>query len=113
MSPDPGEGGDNSEPGVDGLEDCAVVPSWDIPSKYIDQGSREFRIYNETTSDDHGIHIVGFKRIKGVDWFLIKDSNRSSRLGEYKGFYFFTGDYIRLKMLGFMVHKDRLEGLLP
>ncbi len=106
-------GGDNSEPGVDGLEDCAVVPSWDIPAKYIDQGSREFRIYNETTSDDHGIHVVGFKRIKGVDWFLIKDSNRSSRLGEYKGFYFFTGDYIRLKMLGFMVHKDRLEGLLP
>jgi bleomycin hydrolase len=106
-------GGDNSEPGLDGLEDCAVIPSWDIPAKYIDQGSREFRIDNGTTGDDHGIHVVGYKRIKGVDWFLIKDSNRSSRLGTYQGYYFFTGDYIRLKMLNFLAHKDRLEGLLP
>lgn len=106
-------GGDNSEPGMDGLEDCAVIPSWDIPAKYIDQGSREFRIDNGATGDDHGIHVVGYKRIKGLDWFLIKDSNRSSRLGTYQGYYFFTGDYIRLKMLNFMVHKDRLGSLLP
>lgn len=106
-------GGDNSEPGMDGREDCAVIPSWDIPVKYIDQGSREFRIDNGATGDDHGIHVVGYRRIKGHDWFLIKDSNRSSRLGTYPGYYFFTGDYIRLKMLNTMVHRDRLEGLLP
>ena len=106
-------GGDVSEPGLDGMEDAAVVPGWDIPAKYIDQGSREFRIYNGTTSDDHGVHAVGYKRHKGRDWFLIKDSNRSSRLGQYKGYYFYEGDYIKLKMLAFMVHKDRLQGYLP
>jgi bleomycin hydrolase len=106
-------GGDVSEPGLDGMEDAAVIPSFDIPSKFIDQGSREFRIENGTTGDDHGVHVVGFKPEKGRDWFLIKDSNRSSRLGRYKGYYFYDGDYIKLKMLSFMVHKDRLRGLLP
>jgi bleomycin hydrolase len=106
-------GGDVSEPGLDGYEDAAVIPAWDIPAAYIDQGSREFRIANGTTTDDHGVHAVGYLRHGDRDWFLIKDSNRSSRLGEFKGYYFYAGDYIRLKTLAFMVHKDRLQDLLP
>jgi bleomycin hydrolase len=105
-------GGDNSEPGMDGKFDTAVIPEWDIPSKNINQASREFRIVNGTTGDDHGVHVVGATHLAGQDWFLIKDSNRSSRLGEFKGYYFWSGDYIRLKMLSFTVHKDMLEGLL-
>ncbi len=105
-------GGDNSEAYMDGKFDTAIVPEWDIPAKYINQASREFRIANKTTGDDHGVHIVGYKKYGGQDWFLIKDSNRSSRLGEFKGYYFWSGDYIKLKMLSFTVHKDRLEGLL-
>jgi bleomycin hydrolase len=105
-------GGDNSEPGMDGKFDTAVIPEWDIPAKYINQGSREFRIVNGTTGDDHGLHLVGYTRQGGQDWYLIKDSNRSSRLGEFKGYYFWSGDYIKLKMLSFTVHKDMLKGLL-
>ena len=105
-------GGDNSEAGMDGMFDTGIIPEWDIPSKYINQASREFRIGNKTTGDDHGLHVVGYTKLGGQDWFLIKDSNRSSRLGEFKGYYFWSGDYIKLKMLSFTVHKDRLEGLL-
>ena len=105
-------GGDNSEPGMDGLFDKAIIPDWDIPGKYINQGSREFRIVNGTTTDDHGVHVVGFTKVGSQDWFLIKDSNRSSRLGNFKGYYFWSGDYIKLKMLSFTVHKDMLKGLL-
>ncbi len=104
-------GGDNSEAGMDGKFDVAIIPEWDIPRKYINQASREFRIANRTTGDDHGVHIVGYTKLGGRDWFLIKDSNRSSRLGEHKGYYFWSGDYIRLKMLSFTVHKDRLKGI--
>jgi bleomycin hydrolase len=106
-------GGDVSEPGLDGYHDAAVIPSFDIPAKSIDQAAREFRIATKQTTDDHGIHAVGYERYKGRDWFLIKDSNRSSRLGRFKGYYFYQGDYIKLKTLSFMVHKDRLAGLLP
>ena len=106
-------GGDNSEPGMDGLHDAAVIPEWDIPAKHIDQRARELRIHNRTTGDDHGVHAVGFIKHKGREWFLIKDSNRSSRRGKHEGYYMWDGDYIRLKMLTFMVHRDRLKGLLP
>jgi bleomycin hydrolase len=105
-------GGDNSEAGMDGRYDVAIVPEWDIPSDYINQGSREFRIANGTTGDDHGVHVVGFKELGGREWFLIKDSNRSSRLGENKGYYFWDGDYIKLKMLSFTIHEDRLKEYL-
>ncbi len=70
------------------------------------------RIANGTTGDDHGVHIVGTTELGGREWFLIKDSNRSSRLGDHKGYYFWDGDYIKLKMLSYTVHKDLLEGLL-
>ena len=106
-------GGDTSEPGVDGVEGAAVVPTWDIPAECIDQASRELRIENGTTTDDHGVHLVGYVRHGGQDWFLVKDSNRSSRYGRFKGYYFYSGDYIRLKMLSGMVHKDLLAGMLP
>ena len=56
---------------------------------------------------------MGYRRLGDRDWFLIKDSNRSSRLGQHKGYYMWDGDYIRLKMLSFLVHRDRLAGLLP
>ncbi|MBU1701672.1 MAG: C1 family peptidase [Candidatus Eisenbacteria bacterium] len=105
-------GVDVSEPGMDGFEDAAVIPSWDIPSEFINQGSREFRIDNETTTDDHGVHVVGYLNHNGQDWYLIKDSNRSSRLGKFKGYYFYHGDYIKLKTLSLMIHKDRLEKIL-
>ena len=105
-------GGDVSEPGMNGFEDVAVIPSFDIPGDLIDQSARELRFNNGTTADDHGIHLVGRTRISGHDWFLIKDSNRSSRQGEHKGYYFYRDDFVRLKMLTITVHRDLIEDIL-
>jgi bleomycin hydrolase len=108
-----GIGGDVSEPGKLGFKDVCFIPSFDIPQPYIDQDAREFRIANETSTDDHVIHLVGYTRFKGHDWFLIKDSGRSARWGKFEGYYFFRGDYIKLKILTFTVHKDILKNILP
>jgi len=105
-------GGDVSEPGYNGFEDAAIVPEFDIPQQYINQDSREFRIYNTTSTDDHGVHLVGYKKVDGRDWYLIKDSARSSRHGQFEGFLFYRDDFIKLKMLTFMVHKDAAEDVL-
>ncbi len=105
-------GGDVSEPGYNGYEDAAVVPTFDIPQEYIDQDSREFRIYNKTTGDDHGIHLLARKRIGKHDWYLIKDSSRAARHGKFEGYLFYRDDYIKLKMLSYMVHKDVVKDLL-
>ena len=106
-------GGDVSEPGYNGMENAAVVPDFDIPSGYINQDSREFRFYNETTSDDHSIHLVGYTRVGDHDWYLMKDSSRRRHQGKFEGYMFYRDDYIRLKMLTFMVHRDALKGILP
>ncbi|MBN1196422.1 MAG: peptidase C1 [Candidatus Aminicenantes bacterium] len=102
-------GGDTSEPGKCGERDIAFVPSFDIPPDWINQDSREFRIYNRTTGDDHGIHMVGHVDLDGWNWYLIKDSGRSARKGQFDGYYMFREDYIKLKMLTFTVHKDMLK----
>jgi len=105
-------GGDVSEPGYDGYNKVALVPSFDIPAGLIDQDAREYRIDNGTTTDDHGVHLVGWKQIDGTDWFLIKDSARAARKAEPQGYLFYRGDYVKLKMLSFTVHRDFVKGLL-
>lgn len=110
-------GGDVSEAGFLRTTNCAMVPSFDIPSKYIDENARQFRFSNNSTTDDHGMHMLGYYQGKdGKDWYLIKDSSSGSRnIGEDKaefGYYFFNEDYVKLKMMGFTIHKDAVKKLL-
>ena len=105
-------GGDVSEAGYDSWHKVAVVPTFDIPSNYIDESARQFRFSNKTTTDDHGIHLVGYMEKDGKDWYLIKDSGSGSRNTGDKGFYYYQEDYIKLKMMDFMVHKDAVENIL-
>jgi bleomycin hydrolase len=105
-------GGDVSEPGINGFEDAAIIPDFDIPQTKINQSSRELRFDNHTSEDDHGLHLVGIAQAGGHDWFLIKDSGRSARWGKFEGYYFYRDDFIRLKMLTFTVHKQAVPELL-
>ena len=105
-------GGDTSEPGYDGHAGFAVVPTFDIPAADIDENARQFRFANHTTGDDHGIHLVGYTVKDGVDWFLIKDSGSGSRNNSHPGYFFYREDYVKLKMMDFMVHKDMAAEIL-
>ena len=105
-------GGDVSEPGYDSWHKVAIVPSFDIPSEYIDESARQLRFTNKSTTDDHGIHLVGYLEKDGKDWYLIKDSGSGSRNTGDKGFYYYNEDYVKLKMMDFMVHKDAVKMLL-
>ncbi len=105
-------GGDVSEPGYDGYQKVAIIPAFDIPATAINQDARELRIYNDTTTDDHGIHLVGWQRIGDHDWFLIKDSARASRKAKPNGYFYYRGDYVKLKMLTYMVNKSFVKDIL-
>ena len=105
-------GGDTSEPGYYSYKEVALVPTFDIPAEYIDENARQLRFSNESTTDDHGVHIVGFMEKDGKDWYLIKDSGSGSRNGSNKGYYFYHEDYIKLKMMDFAVHKDAVKGII-
>lgn len=103
--------GDVSEPGHVGKEDIAIIPDYDIPSAYINQEARELRIVQESTTDDHCVHCVGYLNLDNADWFLIKDSWRVQHPGRFEGYHFYRGDYVRLKMLSYLVHQDALGDL--
>ncbi|TFG96165.1 MAG: peptidase C1 [Calditrichales bacterium] len=105
-------GGDVSEPGNNAYMEVSMIPTFDIPSAYIDEDARQFRFSNETTTDDHGIHAVGVMQKGNDSWFLIKDSGSGARDGANKGYRFFHQDYIKLKMLDLTVHKDVVIELL-
>jgi bleomycin hydrolase len=103
---------DFSEPGYLGEADVAMVPTFDIPSSHIDQSSREYRFTNGSTADDHAVHCVGYLESGKGNWFLIKDSWENATWGKAKGYFFYQDDYIRLKCLMFMVHKDAVKEVL-
>jgi bleomycin hydrolase len=109
-------GGDVSEAGLLKSTQVGMIPSFDIPSEYIDENARQFRFSNETTTDDHGMHLVGWTERNGKTWFLIKDSSSGSRNNDENapefGYYFFHEDFVKLKMLGFTIHKDAVKEIL-
>ncbi|RMD99690.1 MAG: peptidase C1 [Calditrichaeota bacterium] len=105
-------GGDVTEAGYESHAEVAMVPTFDIPAEYIDENARQFRFSNHSTTDDHGIHLVGYMEKNGKDWYLIKDSGSGSRNGKNPGYYFYHEDYIKLKMMNIMVHKDAAAGIL-
>lgn len=109
-------GGDVSEPGFDPWNQIAVVPTFDIPSEYIDESARMMRFSNGSTTDDHGMHLVGYLEKDGKDWYLVKDSGAGSRnCGKESknfGFYFMHEDYVKLKMMGILIHRDMVKDLL-
>ncbi len=109
--------GDVTEPGFSHTTNTALIPDFDIPASYINDNARQFRFSNHTTTDDHGMHVVGYMKDKnGQMWYLIKDSSSGSRDVDPKspefGYYFFSTPYVELKMMNFMVNKEALKGYL-
>jgi bleomycin hydrolase len=107
-------GGDVSEAGLNRNTNCALIPDFDIQYNAITESARQFRFSNNTTTDDHGMHCVGYYKAKdGKIWYLVKDSSAGSRnceLNDKKfGYYFFRDDYAKLKMMNITVHKDAFK----
>ncbi len=105
--------GDVSEPGYNAQYQVAIVPTFDVPSEYIDEDARQLRINNNSTTDDHCLHIVGYYlNSDGKYWFMIKDSGSGGFDGATRGYRFYHEDYIKLKMLNVLVYKDAAREFL-
>lgn len=107
-------GGDVTENGMDNKTGIAMIPSYDIPSAYIDEYARQMRFANGSTTDDHAMHLVGYAERKNGTWFLIKDSGSGGQNNQTApGFWYMHEDFVKLKMTTFTVHKDAVKDLLP
>jgi bleomycin hydrolase len=104
--------GDVSEPGYDRFAKVGMIPTFDIPADYIDEDSREYRLNNQTTFDDHCIHLIGYQVVDGKYWFMIKDSGAGGFDADPKGYRFLSEDYVKLKIIAFMVYKTAAKEVL-
>jgi len=102
--------GDVSEPGIDGFAGMAIVPDFDIKPADITEDAKVFRFVNGQTTDDHGIHCVGSTEKEGYTWFLIRESAAGSFNSPNPGYMSYREDYIKLKMMGYLIHKSALKG---
>lgn len=104
--------GDVSEPGHDKNAEVAIVPTFDIPADFINDDARQLRLTNGSTTDDHCIHIVGYQKVDDNYWYLIKDSGAGAFDGPNKGYRFYREDYVKLKMMNILIHKDIAKPIL-
>ena len=63
---------------------------------------------NKTTTDDHGMHIVGlYKDQKGTKYFLVKNSWGTGNYPE--GYLYVSESYFKWKTINVYMHKDALS----
>ncbi len=106
-------GGDVSESGIDSKLGLMAVPSYDIPSSYINDDARLLRFLNGATTDDHAMHLIGYAERPGGMWFLIKDSGAGGHAnGEHSGYWYAHEDYLKLKMMTATVHRSAVKDVL-
>ncbi len=83
----------------------------DLPEKQkgkVDQALRQETFYNRTTTDDHLMHVVGLSNDEeGNSCFYTKNSWGADS-NDFGGYLHLTEDYVRLKTLAIMVHKDAI-----
>ena len=59
---------------------------------------------NYTTTDDHGMHIVGLSKDQnGKEYYIVKNSWGASN--DYKGYLFMTKEFVKYKTTDIMLHK--------
>ncbi len=102
---------DISEPSYELTKEVAIIPDFDIPAAAISQEARELRFNNGTTTDDHLVQIVAYKKFGDEEWFLVKDSLYTAWEGPHQGSIFFHASYVKLKVLAFLVHRDGVPAM--
>ncbi len=83
----------------------------DLPEEQIgkvDQELRQETFLNRTTTDDHLMHIVGLSKDSKGRTCLYTKNSWGAESNPYGGYLHMTEDYVRLKTVAIMIHKDAL-----
>ncbi len=77
------------------------------PELEVTQEMRQTAFDNYTTTDDHGMHIVGTaKDQKGRTFYKVKNS--WGDYNQYGGYFYASKPYVNYKTMCIMVHKDAI-----
>ncbi len=72
-----------------------------------DQAVRQTDLEEGRTTDDHLVLAVDHRVVDGHDWYLIKNSHGTG--SGRRGYVWVRGDYMALRVLAVMVHRDALD----
>lgn len=79
-----------------------------MPEKKITQEMRQLEFDNYSTTDDHGMQIVGMaKDQNGAKYYLVKNS-WGLEGSPYKGYFYASESFVALKTTDLMIHKGAL-----
>jgi len=79
------------------------------PELAITQELRQQTFDNQTTTDDHLMHLVGLARdSQGNKFYWVKNSGGTDR--KNGGYLYMSRSYLRLKTVAVMLHRDALPG---
>jgi len=82
--------------------------SFDKPGSEMEitQELRQKAFDNFETTDDHGMHIIGFaKDQNGTKYYYVKNS-WADNSNKYKGYFYASVPFMKYKTMSIMVHKD-------
>jgi bleomycin hydrolase len=82
-----------------------------LPEKVITQDLRQKEFDNYSTTDDHGMHIVGLATDQSGNTFY-KVKNSWGVTGKYDGFIFVSKAYLMLRTTNIMVNKNAIPAAI-
>lgn len=88
------------------MEDSTKENLFNGPKKdrKITEEMRQIAFDNYTTTDDHGMHIVGLAEDQnGKEYYIVKNS--WGEKNDYEGYIYVTKPYVQYKTTAFLVHK--------
>ncbi len=81
------------------------------PERKITAKVRQEAFDNYTTTDDHGMHIVGTAKDQtGREYYIVKNSWGAKN--DYKGYMYVTKAYVLYKTTAFLLHKDAIPSAI-
>ncbi|MGB0881696.1 MAG: aminopeptidase C [Vicingaceae bacterium] len=94
-----------SDAGAEKLADCFDEP---VKEKVITQEMRQIGFDNQTTTDDHGMHVTGLvKDQKGTKYFIVKNS-WGMKHNDLDGYFYASFPYVKYKTMNIQIHKDAI-----
>ena len=77
----------------------------------ITEELRQKAFDNYTTTDDHGMHIIGLSKDQnGKEYYIVKNSWGASN--DYKGYLFMTKEFVKYKTTDIMLHKGGIPATI-
>lgn len=80
-----------------------------VAERIVTQKERQDAFDEQTTTDDHGMHVTGIvKDQKGTKYLIVKNS-WGTKYNDCDGYFYASFPYVRYKTMNILIHKDALS----